>query len=400
MKQLLFILLAFFIKINTFAFSLSPEAQISLLTCSPGEEVYAKFGHTALRVNDAPNGIDEVFNYGIFDFSSDSFLFRFVKGETDYMLGTTPFAYLVWEYESRGSAVEEQVLNLNQTEKQTLFDALLSNSLPENRTYRYNYFFDNCTTRPRLLIEQAVHNLVYAAVVERSQNDTASKEKESFRSEIYRMVGEGTWLGFGIDLLIGGRADEPFREQEHLFLPDNLMLTFAQAKINRDGDMQPLVSETRTVVAAGREGARLVSTSAISSPLLWSWVVLAVVALLSFFLYKKNKPGAWLDIPLFSLAGIIGSLILFLVLFSEHPAVSPNYNLLWAHPLHLLFALFILPFKSLRRTQRYYHSANVAVLLATLLLYPFIPQHFHPAFFPLILALLLRSTMRIIWKKQ
>ncbi|MDR1699150.1 MAG: DUF4105 domain-containing protein [Prevotellaceae bacterium] len=379
MKKILFILFLCLVKANLAAFTLSPEARISLLTCAPGEEVYAKFGHTAIRVNDAANGIDEVFNYGIFDFSSDSFLYRFIKGETDYMLGTTSFDYLVWEYENRHSAVVEQVLNLTEEEKQNLFDALIVNSLPENRVYRYNYFFDNCSTRPRLMVEQAVGNIFYQEL----NNNT----KNSFRNEIYRLVGKNTWLGFGIDLLIGSEADLPFESKESLFLPDNLMLAFENAQINRWGEVQPLVAEERFIV----EGmAGQASNDNGFSPVVAFWLLCFAVLVLSFLFYRKNKRGVWLDMLLFGAVGLAGCLIAFLVFFSVHPAVNPNYNLLWAQPLHLLFAL-ILPFKALKKWQQYYAAANAFVLLGTLIFYAFIPQQFNPAFFPLILCLLVRS---------
>ncbi len=405
MKKIILLFL-FCLTANLAAFTLSTDAKISLLTCAPGEEVYARFGHTAIRVNDAANGIDTVFNYGIFDFNSDNFLYRFVKGETDYMLGTTSFDYLVWEYESRGSAVTEQVLNLTQEEKQNLFEALVTNALPENRVYRYNYFFDNCSTRPRVMIENAVYKLkprqpinLYSSTLDGdfsrivySYIDTT----KTFRDEIYRCVGKNTWLGFGIDLLIGSRADLPFKAKESLFLPDNLMLAFEKAQVNRDGKVQPLVAEQYSVVVTdSTNSATIADTEVLEvSPPVAFVLLFFVVSLLTFLLYKKNLRGVWLDMLLFGAAGLAGCVIFFLVFFSQHPAVSPNYNLLWAQPLHLIFSL-ALPFNALQRWQRYYFVANTAVLLGTLIFYTFIPQEFNIAFFPLILCLLLRSVVRL-----
>ena len=401
MRKPLFIFLFCLMEASVFAFTLSPEAKISLLTCAPGEEVYARFGHTAIRVNDAPNSIDEVFNYGIFDFNAESFLYRFVKGETDYILGTTDFNYFVWEYESRHSAVVEQVLNLTGEERQSLFDALMLNALPENRTYRYNYFFDNCSTRPRIMIENAViSGIIY------SPFDTSN----TFRRWISEYVGRGTWLEFGIDLLIGGRADLPQTGNESLFLPDNLMLAFGNAQVSRGGETQPLVAEQHFVTSPSPalpegEGAGLrkqfPSFGGLreGAPFITCWLLFFVVLLLTGLFYKKNKRGVWLDMLLFGAVGLAGCVIAFLVFFSVHPAVSPNWNLLWAHPLHLLFAL-TLPFKSLQKWQRYYHFANTLVLLGTLIFYAFIPQLFNPAFFPLILCLLLCSLVKIKTNKR
>ena len=58
---------------------------VSLLTCSPGSEVYEIYGHTAIRVVDA-RGIDVVYNFGMFSFDEPGFVYRFVKGETDHFV--------------------------------------------------------------------------------------------------------------------------------------------------------------------------------------------------------------------------------------------------------------------------------------------------------------------------
>jgi hypothetical protein len=301
MRKILLILIFCLIKSSVSAFTLSPEARISLLTCEPGEEVYAKFGHTAIRVQDAENGIDAVFNYGIFDFNAPNFLFRFVKGETDYILGVTDFEYFVWEYESRGSAVVEQVLNLTQEEKQGLFDALLINHLPENRTYRYNYFFDNCSTRPRVMVENAIYKFSHSQPVNPysyalcfdSSEIVYSKidNSKTFRQWVSQYVGEGSWLEFGIDLLIGSRADLPPKGKESLFLPDNLMFAFENAQVNRWGELQPLVAEQHFVVSpSGRDAAWSVSVAELRhvSTLTVSWLLFLVVLALSFLFYKKK----------------------------------------------------------------------------------------------------------------
>ena len=127
----------------------SDSASISILTCSPGQEVYAKFGHSGIRINDSVTKTDMVFNYGIFSFNTENFYYKFIKGETDYYLGVHPTDFFLAEYEERNSMVWEQVLNLSTTEKRKIINALIDNYRPENRVYRYNYVFDNCATRPR-----------------------------------------------------------------------------------------------------------------------------------------------------------------------------------------------------------------------------------------------------------
>ncbi|HAD02404.1 MAG TPA: hypothetical protein DCE74_09385, partial [Porphyromonadaceae bacterium] len=140
---------------------LSEESRISILTSYPSdEEVFTLYGHTAIRILDPAQNIDLVFNYGIFDFHTPNFIYRFAKGETDYMLGVADFQNYFIEYQMRGSKVVEQALNLNQVEKEKLWQALIVNYEPQNRTYRYNFFFDNCSTKPRDLVEKAVEGKI------------------------------------------------------------------------------------------------------------------------------------------------------------------------------------------------------------------------------------------------
>ncbi|HEY6915742.1 MAG TPA: DUF4105 domain-containing protein, partial [Paludibacter sp.] len=180
------------ININAQQISISDSAVISLITCSPGEEVYSKFGHTAIRINDSSKGLDLVFNYGIFSFETANFYLKFIKGETDYQLGVYETAYFLPEYKQRNSSVWEQILNLTVPEKRNLINLLITNYQPENRIYRYNFIFDNCATRPRDKIMEALQGYV------KFQPNNDSK---TFRQWVGVYVGTDTWLKFGIDVV-------------------------------------------------------------------------------------------------------------------------------------------------------------------------------------------------------
>ena len=155
MKKYIFLLFLLFTAVSLQAQYplLSKDAEISLLTVSPSEdEVYTVYGHTALRVRDASKKLDTVFNYGIFDFSKPNFIYRFAKGETDYRLAAQYTRDFLIEYEMRGSEVTEQILDIDSAGKARIWEALMINNRPENRVYRYNFFFDNCATRPAAII--------------------------------------------------------------------------------------------------------------------------------------------------------------------------------------------------------------------------------------------------------
>jgi len=375
-------LFLFLLNSNAQTLHFSDLAKISLITCSPGEDVYARFGHSAIRVNDSINNIDIVFNYGIFDFNSKSFYLKFIKGETDYKLAAYDFSYFLPEYEERNSWVWEQVLNLTPTEKKELIEFLIENYQPENRTYRYNFVFDNCSTRPRDKILEALDGrLIYKN----------PKNEETFRDWVGIYVGEKTWLKLGIDMIFGDDADVVATQSKSMFLPEVLMNEFQTAEIvstNVDGGTQPLVSEYNVLVSKKMEENKELFFLFRPLP-----ATLFLLALGCAFLYKKRRFHYYykaLDTILFVLIGLIGCVVFYLSFFSLHPLVKSNANILWLNPL-FLFAGIAQWFSPLRTTTFVILIINSILILLILILYAFEVHYFNIAFIPLTLLLFLRS---------
>ncbi|WP_163264738.1 DUF4105 domain-containing protein [Dysgonomonas sp. 216] len=396
LKKLYILFSLLFISVNTFSqqIQLSDSAKISLLTNYPWDkQVYALFGHTALRVQDEVNGIDVAFNYGIFDFDSSDFLYRFVKGETDYMVVPIKYSYYIGEYNNREVSTFEQALNLTHPEKQAVWDALCINALPENRVYRYNFFFDNCSTRPRDIIE----NNLLGTVQYGSTGDDMT-----FRDLLYTHLIMHPWTRFGIDLIIGNGADRIATEDEKMFLPLFLKKSYENAVIIDDeGYERPLVEDQHFVSRFNESGD---SFRTPDYPFITGCFVFAACLLLLMCVCCKEKPspiGRIFDVLLFGVAGVAGCIIFFLMFFSEHPATYPNWNIIWLNPMQLLLApLFFV--KKLSKYISYYHFINFALLSLFLLGWWFIPQSLELAFVPYILSLWLRSGTNFVqyqrWK--
>ena len=379
---LLFLLFALSTQASQ-ALQLSPDARISLLTCEPGDEIYSYFGHTALRVNDPANKIDLVFNYGVFSFDAPNFVYRFAKGETDYMLAVQYFSDFMQEYIYFHRSVYEQVIDLTPDEREHLFNLLVENAKPENRVYRYNFFFDNCATRIRDRVEEVMNNKIIWA-----------KETEkplTFRNLLDRYVPGNTWAGLGIKLALGIPADKEITYYQKMFLPDYVSQDFADAKVPRDSVEAPLCSPRKTIYQAPSKKFR---------PELWSptnviLAFFAIVLLLTVWQYRKRKEGIWLDFIIYLLFGVAGLVLAFLTFVSTHPATGWNLNLIWALPTHVLFA-FVLLIKPLRKKLRGYHWFTAGLVLLFLVSMPLLPQTFHWLVIPLSLILLLRSGKHVI----
>ena len=312
------------------------SVEVSLLTCSPHEEIYSLYGHSALRWH-SPNE-DIVFNWGMFSFSKPYFALRFVFGLTDYELGAYPFERFWPYYQKWGSSITEQVLNLNNDEKRSLQLALAENLQPENRIYRYNYFYNNCSTKPRDVVEQSV------------QGEVIYNEREDFEPSFRDMVRECNrnhlWSKCGNDMLLGLKADFKTNRQEQEFLPMNLMHDFARAQIYKDGEYRPLVREQRLLVAPG---VQVIEPDFILSPTEIALLLLLLSLGIVAYEWKRKKTAKWWDVLLMTLQGLVG-IVLTVMIFSQHPTTSLNLNLLLFNPLPLLFIPAII--KGKRNTWR------------------------------------------------
>lgn len=359
------------------------KREISLLTCSPGEQVYELFGHTALRVTDPERGVDVVFNYGLFSFDEPNFVWRFVRGETDYLLGCTDFKYFIAEYGIRGSGVTEQVLALDSLQKNRIIEALATNSLPKNRVYRYNFLFNNCTTKARDKILEAVGgNIAYAAP---SVGDSLT-----FRDIIHMHTAQNEWYQFGMDMLLGVPADEIAKRSGAQFAPFVLMREFADATVSVDGSTKKLVATQHELLlpqkrVSGRNNLTPFNVSLLL--MLFTFVVMLCE--------RRSGRTFWLwDILLMLLQALSGSVLLFMVLFSQHPAVDCNWLLLWLNPLPFVL-LPILLYRIGKGLSMGFMWLQVAMPTLFIVTSPLLPQSFPAPLYICAVTVIIRSLFYI-----
>ncbi|MEL5893210.1 DUF4105 domain-containing protein [Bacteroides sp. GD17] len=363
--------------------------RISLLTCASGGEIYSLFGHTAIRYENFTRGIDAVFNYGMFNFNAPNFVFRFALGETDYQLGVTNYENFAAEYNYLGRDVWQQTLNLSQKEKERLVELLTENYRPENRVYRYNFFYDNCSTRPRDLIEKAIDGTLQYA-----DNMTDTHIGVSFRDLLHQYSEGHPWERLGMDLCMGSQADKPINRRLMMFVPFNLQAFFNTAQIaDQEGHTRPLVASEEKIVVTGLTAADFQSKGI--TPLQAALLLFIAVTAATIYGIRRGKTLWGIDLVLFFIAGAAGCILAFLALFSQHPAVSPNYLLFVFHPFHLLCLPCMLNRVRKRKRSRYM-MANFAVLTLFIVLWAVIPQRIDLAVLPLALCLLIRSASNLI----
>ena len=348
-------------RVNEEATAWLDSVDISLLTCGPGQEVWSYYGHTALRIEDRAHGSDVAVNWGMFSFRQSFFVLRFVFGLTDYQIGIYPMSDFLAEYTAEGRWVRQQRIRLSREEKLNILRAIEENAKPENRTYRYNFFFDNCTTRAR---EMILSNIGHS-----NTNFTDTDTHSSYRQEIHRLNTAHPWARFGNDLLLGVMADQDIDKREWEFLPDNLSKDFAiegrkdfsaSTSLGSEGSMDvadgyvTLVDSTfylispqqaKTAKASAADGSAATadgSTTATSkyddcvTPREVAYFLLLIIVGLCVYEAVSKKNLWWIDLVLMLLTGIPG-LILLAMVFSQHPTVQLNYQMLVLNPLNLIF---------------------------------------------------------------
>ena len=359
------------------------SVRVSLVTFYPGSEPHNIWGHSEIRVQQGP--VDVYFNYGVFDFQAPAFMWRFMLGKTDYLCQPVPRAYAMLGMENR--RMVEQELNLPQDKAIMVRDFLWNNAQPENRTYRYKFLSDNCSTRPRDIIEMAAgEGLRYPAM---------SDSTVTYRDILAHYCRNYAWERFGIDLVLGWDVDTVLDQRATMFIPMLLMDAVADATITTDSTTTRLVKATTVPIDKSTEGNVRPPTPWYLSPMTVAVLVLVLTLMVTWRDWRRHDVARWFDTILFSAGGLAGCLLFFLIFFSTHEATSPNINIAWLNPLLLLLA--ILPwFKKTRNAARWLHALNALVVALLMLAWPWQPQVGNFAFFPLMTALVTRSLANVL----
>ena len=335
------------------------SVKISLLTCSAGDEVWSLYGHTAIRYQDLMTKEDLVINYGMFSFHQKFFILRFIFGKTDYQMGIEPFSEFITEYSSEGRGVVQQTLNLSSNEKFAITQALAKNYQPENRTYRYNFIYDNCTTRARDIILNNIDGKTSRFSIGRS-------EDPSYREMVHQWTQSHLWSQDGQDVLLGIKADRKNKLGARDFLPDSLRSDFNKTVvINKDGGKRMLITQTemllRPMKTVGYNGG--VSPKDVH-------LILIVASFIILIFERKKKIHLWqIDATLLAVTGLAG-IVLFAMVFSEHPTVSLNPQILALNPLNLIFIYPFIP-AGRKGGRHWYKTALMIFLLLFYVIYYF-----------------------------
>ena len=374
-KLITFLLVIVSFSVNA-QLKLTTESKISILTIGPGTSLNDAFGHSAIRIKDPVYKFDIVFDYGRYDFETENFYLKFAQGKLDYEINQSDFEVFMRYYQYNNRSVKEQLLNLN-TEQKTAFYYLLKEAIkPENKSYPYDFFYNNCATKIKDDIETILNNQL-------AYYPKTTFKQFSFRNLIRSDLNQNSWGSFGIDIALGSKIDQIASVEEHMFLPKYLHQLLENARLKTDDSR--LVSISKTLYPSDA----ITKTNFFSSPLF----ILGALALIMLFItykdYKNNTRSKWLDMGLFAFTGVVGILLLLLWFATDHQTTAYNYNLLWAFALNILFIPSISKSKLNNRGLSY---LKFLVLLMSLMGLHWITgvQSFAIGLIPLLIAIIMR----------
>ncbi len=326
---------------------------VGLITCQPSQdEVYSLYGHTAIHFQNTETGVDVAVNYGIFSLNQAGLAFRFLMGTALYTMDIEPFDLFCQHYARERRGIVEQTIHMTAREKLRFAQALMENSEPQNRDYRYDFFYDNCSTRARNIIIRCLEGTV-------DYGEDNADERLSFRAMTHQYNSEHPWARFGNDILLGLKADRPISQTNAQFLPDYLKSAFDQATVDRGYHQgkESLVDSVRVVVPYFAQTA---TPEFPLRPRECFLILLAFVVVVTVVEVFSHRHFWLVDALLMAVAGICG-IILLMMVFSKHPTVSLNLQLLLLNPLPLFFV-----WRMIRRSRK--HLPDRQYLFWTLLI--------------------------------
>jgi hypothetical protein len=356
----------------------SSRLRISLLTCTPGEELYSIFGHSAIRVIDSNSVADIVYNYGTFNFDDEGFYLKFIRGKLMYYISAAYFSDFKFEYQSSNRGITEQVLNLSGEEKINIRHALHENLKEENKYYKYDFFLDNCTTRLRdLIVNSKSPKPILPPVM---------PINTTFREAIHEYLNKGgqPWSKLGIDILLGAPTDGIMTTAQQQFLPDNLMKALDSVS------NVPIVEKPLNLYVLSTD----TNKRSFFTPFIFFTLLLVLYGMICIAGNKRfSTLISSLDGLLFFSTGLLGIILIFMWIGTDHSMTKNNYNLLWALPSHFIFSFFI---NSRKNWIKKYFLFTAISLVLVMIAWLFLPQQMNNALIPFVLLLMYRSVSQYL----
>jgi len=380
MKRISIISFIFLLISSASLFSqFSNDTTAYLLTCGPGTETYSIYGHSALRIVIREKNSDTVYNWGVFDFDTPNFAWKFAKGKLDYMISAESTNSFLSVYIFEHRYVVSQKINIDAKEIQKLTELVNENNKPENRKYRYDFFYDDCTTRIRDLLEKSIGEKLKYPPEEMGKIPT-------FRDMVGKYQKPYPWLKFGVDLIMGSTSDRKANFRDRMFLPLDMKEELSEAVVNRSGKMIPLLQNPVVLVDFAPPVVKKLFL--VSPPAIFTFAIILIIILTGVI--KSQKIFRLIDITIYLVFSILSVLMIFFNFFTDHEQMRWNLNIILLNPFIIVCFIFLI----LNKAVILWFRIVFIISAGFLVLHFILPQEFNISFFLLAIILLIRSSVR------
>jgi hypothetical protein len=350
-----------------------------LITCGPGTETYSIYGHSALRIAIPGKHTDIIYNWGVFEYNTKNFAWKFAKGRLDYMLDTEITKGFLQSYFFEQRYVYSQRINIDSKEVRKLTELINENLRPENIKYRYDFFYDDCSTRIRDLLEKSIGDKLKYPPAEIGKVET-------FREMVARYQNPYPWLKFGVDLIMGSTSDKKAHFRDQMFLPIDMRNGLSKTLIHRSDKMIPLLQNPEILLDF--KNPQIKQNIFISPPFVFT--VLIIVILILAGLTKNRKIIRIMDIIIYAVFSILSILMIFFNFFTDHLQMKWNLNILWLNPFIVVCLLMLI----LNKTGEVWFRIVFYISTAFLVVHYVLPQQFNIGFLLLDIIIVIRSSVR------
>ena len=350
-----------------------------LITCGPGIDTYSNYGHSALRIAIPGKHTDIIYNWGVFEYNTKNFAWKFAKGRLDYMLDTEITKGFLQSYFFEQRYVYSQRLNIDSKEVRKLTELINENLRPENIKYRYDFFYDDCSTRIRDLLEKSIGDKLKYPPVEIGKVET-------FREMVARYQNPFPWLKFGVDLIMGSTSDKQAHFRDQMFLPIDMRNGLSKTLVRRSDKMIPLLQNPEILIDF--KNPQIKQNIFISPPFVFT--VLVIVILILAGLTKSRKIIRIMDIIIYAVFSILSILMIFFNFFTDHQQMKWNLNIIWLNPFIMVCLLMLI----LSKTGEVWFRIVFYISAAFLVVHYVLPQQFNIGFLLLDIIIVIRSSVR------
>ncbi|HTB57321.1 MAG TPA: DUF4105 domain-containing protein [Polyangia bacterium] len=311
---------------------------IYVMTFGPGDHPFFKFGHDAIWIHDAQagtNGTDRVYNFGTFAFTGPRLILDFLHGRMTYWLSVSYLPAVLASYEHENRTIDVQELALDPAAKQALRARLDVNARPENRDYKYDYFLDNCATRVRDAIDDAVRGQL--------RTSAGTPARLTLRQQALRMTADYWPLYLALDIVLGPDADRPIDRWGEMFIPQELARGLSAVTLSGPNGTRPLVSEARAVFAAQHRPPPLETPPARARALFLAGSTVGLLFVLVGWAATRPHLASPARVALRALFGLllaawglvtgfVGCFLVYVWAFTDHVVAHHNQNILLFAP--------------------------------------------------------------------